>query len=157
VKTDDGTMNDDPHDLARFVAAQAGSYTAALLELQAGRKASHWMWYVFPQAEALGHSAMSRRYAIRSLDEACAYLDHPLLGARLRECTHALLAHPQRSAREIMGTPDDLKLLSSMTLFAAVPGADPVFARVLDVFFAGGPDTRTLDWLGRHGGATPPG
>ena len=150
----DATMSDDANDLARFVAAQAGSYTAALIELQAGRKASHWMWYVFPQAEALGHSAMSRRYAIRSLAEAGAYLAHPLLGARLRECAAALLAHPERSAREIMGTPDDLKLQSSMTLFAAVPGADPVFARVLEMFFAGKPDARTLDWLGRHGGVT---
>ncbi len=148
-------QGNNDEDLERFVTAQAGSITAALGELRAGRKASHWMWYVFPQAEGLGMSATSRRFAIRSLSHAAAYLAHPVLGPRLRECATALLAHPQRSAHEIMGSPDDLKLQSSMTLFAAVPGADPVYTEVLATFFAGRLDARTIDWLGRHGGTKP--
>ena len=143
-------MSNVEHALARFIDAQKDSYSGALRELQSGRKTSHWIWYVFPQATGLGQSAMSRRYAIQSMDEARAYLAEPFLGARLSECAGALLAHSQLSARDIMGQLDDVKLQSCMTLFSAVPDADPVFARVLDVFFAGRRDTRTLDWIRRH-------
>jgi uncharacterized protein (DUF1810 family) len=118
----------DPFDLERFVAAQAGAYDRALAELQRGEKRSHWMWYVFPQFAGLGHSAMSRQYAIRSLGEAQAYLAHPVLGARLRDCAAALLAHAGRSALEILGSPDDRKLHSSATLFAEAGGGE-IFTR----------------------------
>jgi uncharacterized protein (DUF1810 family) len=101
---------DDPHDQNRFVLAQAGDYEQALAEIRAGRKRSHWMWYIFPQVDGLGFSPMSRRYAIRSPDEARAYLDHPVLGRRLVECAEAALGVEGRSAREIFGSPDDLKL-----------------------------------------------
>ena len=110
----------DPHDLDRFVRAQEADYPRALAEVRAGRKRSHWIWYVFPQVAGLGSSAMSRRYAIRSLAEARAYLEHPVLGPRLREVAGAALGVGGKSAREILGTPDDLKLRSSATLFAAV-------------------------------------
>jgi uncharacterized protein (DUF1810 family) len=135
------------HDLARFVDAQASSYADALAELCAGRKRSHWMWYVFPQAAGLGASAMAQRYAIASLAEARAYLAHPLLGARVRECADALLRHRGQSARAIMGSPDDLKLRSSMTLFAMVTPADSIFAQVLDAFYDGVPDASTRELM----------
>lgn len=141
----------DPHDLARFLAAQARNYNEALAELRTGRKLSHWMWYVFPQAESLGHSSTARYYGIRSAAEAEAYLQHPVLGARLIECARALLAHAHRTAHAIMGTPDDLKLCSSMTLFASVPGASPLFAQVLTRFFEGREDGLTIEWLQRQG------
>src|ERR1700753_2225748 len=104
--------------LDRFVDAQDGGYERALGELRAGRKTSHWMWFVFPQIKGLGFSAMARRYAIASLEEARAYLDHPILGDRLRDCTELVLLHRDSSARQIFGSPDDLKFHSSMTLFA---------------------------------------
>ncbi|RPJ67825.1 MAG: DUF1810 domain-containing protein [Acidobacteria bacterium] len=139
----------DPFDLARFTAAQAGTYSLALGELRAGRKESHWMWFIFPQFEGLGFSSTSRRYAIRSLDEARAYLAHPVLGPRLVECSEALLAHTGLLASDIFGAPDDLKLRSSMTLFelAAAPGS--VFTRVLERFFDGERDAATLRLVGR--------
>src|SRR5699024_6041960 len=121
-------------DLARFVNAQAADYARALGELRAGRKRSHWMWYIFPQFAGLGRSEYSRRYAIRSRAEAVAYLAHPVLGARLRECALALLEHPELSAREILGEPDDMKLRSSATLFAEVDG-EGIFTRLLERFF----------------------
>ncbi len=136
----------DPFDLARFVDAQAADYDRALQELRSGTKRSHWMWYVFPQLEGLGASDLSRRYAIRSRAEAAAYLAHPLLGPRLRECAEALLAHHARSAREILGSPDDLKLRSSATLFAEVDGPG-VFTRLLQQFFDGEGDQKTLQLL----------
>jgi uncharacterized protein (DUF1810 family) len=138
-------MNDDPHDLRRFLAAQdgGGTYERALAELRAGRKTSHWMWFVFPQLAGLGQSAMSRRYAIGSLEEARAYLAHPVLGPRLRECSQALLSHPDRSAAEILGGIDAVKLRSSMTLFAAADPAEPLFAGVLAQFCAGARDRET--------------
>ena len=136
---------DDPHDLARFVAAQDDCYAQALAELRAGRKASHWMWFVFPQFEGLGFSAMSRRYAIRSLDEARAYLDHELLGARLLECTDAVNRLDGRSAHAIFGSPDDMKFRSSMTLFELAAGPDSSFAAALDKYFSGSRDARTLE------------
>ena len=133
----------DPHDLERFVAAQEGVYARALDELRDGAKQSHWMWFVFPQVRGLGSSAMAQRYAIAGLDEARAYLGHPVLGPRLVACARALLEVQGRSAREILGSPDDLKLRSSMTLFAQVSD-DPVFRQVLERYFDGDADPLTL-------------
>lgn len=143
------TLTDDPYDLERFVRAQERDYARALSELRAGQKRSHWMWYVFPQIEGLGGSAMSRRYSIKSEAEAKAYLEHPLLGARLRECFAAVRNIDARSAPEIFGSPDDLKLRSSATLFAAVSG-EAVFEDVLQKYFDGKPDDETLRRLGRQ-------
>ena len=137
----------DPHDLSRFVDAQAGDYEQALAEIRHGRKRSHWIWYIFPQIEGLGFSSMSRRYSIKTLDEARAYLDHPVLGPRLVECAEAALGVEGRSAPDIFGSPDDLKLRSCATLFASVTPADSVFARLLDRFFEGNPDGKTLRQL----------
>jgi uncharacterized protein (DUF1810 family) len=133
----------DPFDLARFVDAQATSYDDALAELVEGRKRSHWMWYVFPQFAGLGTSAMAQCYAIASPDEARAYLAHPLLGPRLVACAEAVLAHAGTPAQAIMGSPDDLKLRSSATLFACVSPSGSVFHRLLDAFFDGEPDPLT--------------
>jgi uncharacterized protein (DUF1810 family) len=135
----------DSYHLQRFVTAQEsdGMYEQALAELRAGRKASHWMWFVFPQVAGLGRSEMSRRYAISSPAEARAYLDHPLLGPRLRECAEALLAHGDRSAVEILGGVDATKLRSSMTLFARAAPEEPLFGAVLDRYFAGEADPAT--------------
>lgn len=137
----------DPHDLRRFVEAQEPVYAAALAELRAGRKRSHWMWFVFPQVAGLGASATAQRYAIGSRAEAEAYLAHPVLGARLRECAEALLAVEERSAERIMGFPDVLKLQSSMTLFAALAGPESPFAAVLAKYYAGQRCARTLAFL----------
>ena len=142
------TDSEDPHDLDRFVRAQEGSYARALAEIRAGRKHSHWMWYVFPQLDGLGSSSTSKRFAIRSLDEARAYLAHPLLGPRLLECAEALLAVEGRSAREILGSPDDLKLRSCATLFACVSPEDSVFHRLLAKYYGSMQDGRTLRLLG---------
>jgi uncharacterized protein (DUF1810 family) len=147
------TAADDPHDLARFVEAQAGDYETALAEIRAGRKRSHWMWYIFPQIDGLGFSSMARRYAIKSLDEARAYLDHPVLGPRLVEITEAALAVEGRSAHEIFGSPDDMRLRSCATLFARAASEGSVFSRLLDKFFDGKPDVRTLELLGEAAGA----
>ena len=125
----------DPFDLARFTAAQEAVYDDALAEIRSGQKRSHWMWFVFPQLSGLGHSAMSKHFAIKSAQEAETYLRHPVLGRRLIECAEAALAVEGRTARAIFGTPDDLKLRSCATLFAAVPNADPVFARLLEKYF----------------------
>jgi uncharacterized protein (DUF1810 family) len=140
----------DPWDLRRFVAAQDPVYAQVRAELARGAKQSHWMWFVFPQLKELGRSAMARRYGIASLAEAYAYLAHPLLGARLGECTRLMLAVPGKSALAILGPPDDLKFCSSMTLFgvAAGPGSD--FSAALDRFFAGAADARTLALLDAH-------
>jgi uncharacterized protein (DUF1810 family) len=131
------------HDLQRFVAAQdhGGTYERALAELRAGRKESHWMWFVFPQRAGLGQSEMSRHYAIGSPAEARAYVEHPVLGPRLIECAEALLTHPDSSAREILGGIDAVKLRSSMTLFARAAPEQPVFRRVLERFYAGEVDS----------------
>jgi uncharacterized protein (DUF1810 family) len=137
----------DPYDLNRFVAAQEGRYAVALAEIAEGRKRSHWMWYIFPQIEGLGFSAMSRRFAIRSLDEARAYLRHPVLGPRLVACAEAVVAQAGRSVREIFGSPDDLKLKSCATLFARVAPPGSVFVRLLDGHFGGERDHRTLALL----------
>ncbi len=138
---------DDPHNLERFVVAQRGSYDAALSELRSGKKRSHWMWFVFPQVAGLGSSAMADRYAISSKQEAVAYLAHPVLGPRLVECANALLQLKGMMAEEILGYPDDLKLRSSMTLFAAVSSPASVFHQVLEIYFSGVPDNRTTAYL----------
>ena len=139
----------DPWRLSRFVEAQSGTYERALGELRAGRKRSHWMWYVFPQIEGLGLSTTSRRYAIKSVDEARAYLAHPLLGPRLVACFEALLALRGQSAHAIFGSPDDMKLRSCATLFERVAPPGSVFSHVLDRYFAGERDAATLRLLGR--------
>jgi uncharacterized protein (DUF1810 family) len=133
--------------LERFVEAQAGVYDQALAELTAGRKRTHWMWFVFPQLAGLGRSPTAERYAVASPAEARAYLAHPVLGPRLIESARALLAVEGRSAEQILGYPDDLKLRSSMTLFARVADDPAVFEAVLDRYYDG-PDPRTLDLLG---------
>ena len=137
----------DPHDLRRFVEAQRHDYVRALAELRAGRKRTHWIWYILPQLTGLGTSSTSTRYGIRSLDEARAYLDHPVLGPRLRECTAALLALGPVSARDVLGDVDALKFRSSMTLFARAAEPPSVFDAALDQFFARRPDDRTLALL----------
>jgi uncharacterized protein (DUF1810 family) len=134
----------DPFDLQRFLAAQEGVYPTALAELRAGSKRTHWMWFVFPQFEGLGSSATSRHFAIKSLAEARAYLDHPVLGARLRECAEAVLEVQGRSASEIFRYPDDLKLQSSMTLFELASPPESIFGRVLEKYFGGKRDEATL-------------
>jgi uncharacterized protein (DUF1810 family) len=138
---------DDPFDLQRFVSAQEGVHDKALAEVRAGRKRTHWMWYIFPQLDGLGSSPTARRYGIKSIEEARAYLAHPLLGPRLVECAEAALAVEGRTASEIFGYPDDLKLKSSMTLFASVAEPDSVFVRVLDKYYRGEQDARTLELL----------
>jgi uncharacterized protein (DUF1810 family) len=140
---------DDAYDLSRFVDAQDahGTYAAAVRELRAGRKRSHWMWFVLPQLAGLGRSGMAQRYALRDLGEARAYLDHPVLGARLRECAHVLLELGATDPVPVLGEVDAQKLRSSMTLFAAAAPDEPVFPAVLDRFFAGQPDGATTRLL----------
>jgi uncharacterized protein (DUF1810 family) len=138
-------------DLDRFVRAQdaGGTFDRALDELRSGRKQSHWMWFVFPQIAGLGSSATARHYAIASLDEAVAYLRHPVLGDRLREATACVLDHDCRAATDILGPVDAMKLRSSMTLFARAGPDEPLFALVLERFFGGVPDDRTGELLDR--------
>jgi len=135
---------DDPFNLDRFVRAQEADYERVVAEISAGRKRSHWMWYVFPQFAGLGSSPTSQLYAIKSLDEARAYLAHPILGPHLAECASAALDVNGRTAHEIFGSPDDMKLRSSATLFALVSGDNSVFHRILTKYFDGQPDARTL-------------
>jgi uncharacterized protein (DUF1810 family) len=142
------TMADDPFNLNRFVEAQAPVITVAQAELRRGKKQSHWMWFVFPQIAGLGFSAISQRYAIGSIDEARAYLAHPVLGDRLRECVELVLEVAGRSAHEIFGSPDDMKFRSSLTLFAEASGEE-VFLRALEDCFDGSPDPATLKILDR--------
>ena len=136
----------DPHHLQRFVAAQVDVYADVVKELAAGRKRSHWIWFIFPQVEGLGFSAMAQRYAIGSRDEAKAYLAHDLLGSRLIECTGLVMTVNGKTIHDILGSPDDLKFHSSMTLFAAVSDNAP-FAGALAKYFAGAKDQATLDSL----------
>ena len=140
---------DDRFDLDRFVQAQQGDYQPALSEIRSGRKRSHWMWYIFPQYAGFGFSPTAQRYAIQSLAEADAYMRHPILGPRLIECAQAALDVEGRSAQDIFGTPDDLKLRSCMTLFAQTTSANPVFQRVLARYYGGVSDPKTLELLGR--------
>ncbi|MFD5277997.1 DUF1810 domain-containing protein [Pseudarthrobacter sp. NPDC058362] len=144
----------DPYNLDRFVAAQdsGGTFQQALAELQVGQKRSHWMWFVFPQIAGLGHSATSQRYAIGSLDEARAYLAHPVLGPRLLDCAQELSDHGGRSAEDILGGIDARKLHSSMTLFLRAAPGETVFKTILSTFFDGEPDAATDELL-----AAPPG
>lgn len=139
-------MSNDP-SLKRFVDAQARDYHIALTEIRGGQKRSHWMWYIFPQVAGLGYSEMAKRFAIKDLPEATAYLEHPVLGPRLMEISHALLQLPGNNATAVMGSPDDLKLRSSMTLFSLVPGADPVFEAVLNKYFNGEKDKATMQLI----------
>ena len=136
----------DPFDLQRFLDAQAPIYARVVAELRRGQKQSHWMWFVFPQLAGLGHSAMAQRFAIASREEAVAYLGHGVLGFRLKECTALIMAVEGRTVREILGSPDDLKFQSSMTLFNAV-SSDPGFSAAIAKFYGGRPDQRTLDLL----------
>src|SRR5918995_5471994 len=139
----------DLHDLNRFVEAQEGVYERALAEMRGGRKRSHWMWFVFPQVDGLGSSSTARRYAIKSRAEAEAYLAHPVLGPRLVACAEAAAGIPgTASALDVFGSPGDLKLRSSATLFACVSPAGSVFDRVLDRYFRGERDPATLRLLG---------
>ena len=141
-------MAEDPYELNRFVQAQERDYARALAELRNGEKRSHWMWYIFPQIDGLGFSSMSKRYSIKSLEEAKAYLEHPILGPRLIECAEAVLAVEGRSAHEIFGSPDDLKLKSCATLFASVSSSGSVFEELLVKYYDGTRDRKTLQLLG---------
>jgi len=136
----------DPFDLQRFLDAQAPIYARVVAELRRGQKQSHWMWFVFPQLAGLGHSAMAQRFAIASREEAVAYLGHGVLGFRLKECTALIRAVEGRTVREILGSPDDLKFQSAVTLFSAV-SSDPEFSAAIAKFYGGRPDQRTLDLL----------
>lgn len=135
----------EEYDLARFVQAQdaGGTYSQVLIELRGGRKATHWMWFIFPQIAGLGHSTMAQRYALSGLDEARAYLAHCVLGPRLKECSSIVARHRDRSAISIFGDIDAIKLRSSMTLFWRADPQQPVFAEVLDLFYSGQPDPAT--------------
>ncbi len=135
------------NNLQRFIDAQKNDFDTALREIKQGRKQSHWMWYIFPQIKGLGLSSTAQFYGIHSLEEAEAYLQHPVLGTRLLSISNELLKLESSNATQIFGSPDDLKLRSSMTLFATVSGADLVFELVLDKFFNGEKDSRTMDLL----------
>lgn len=134
-------------DLQRFIDAQGHDYATAFNEIKGGRKRSHWMWYIFPQIQGLGFSETSRFYALKNKSEAAAFLHHPVLGSRLIEISNALLKLDSNDAHQIFGSPDDLKLKSSMTLFASLKNTHPVFEAVLDKFFKGGKDEKTLTIL----------
>jgi uncharacterized protein (DUF1810 family) len=144
---DNAMASDDPFDLTRFLAAQDAIYFEALAELRNGKKQTHWMWFIFPQIEGLGTSPMAKRYAIRSREEARQYVLHPILGQRLRECTDALLALDEKPIDAILGFPDDLKLKSSMTLFASLADPGSLFHRVLNRYFCGEQDSKTIERL----------
>jgi uncharacterized protein (DUF1810 family) len=148
TSTDSSPGTDDPHHLSRFVQAQQGNYGQALSEITSGRKRSHWMWYVFPQLDGLAFSSTSKHYAIKSLEEARAYLEHPVLGPRLLACAEAVVRIDGRSATEIFGSPDDLKLRSCATLFAWVSPPGSVFHQLLTKYYQGGTDAQTLRLVG---------
>lgn len=135
---------DDPHDLQRFVDAQDPVYARVKEELARGAKASHWMWFVFPQLKGLGRSAIAQHYGIASREEAQAYWRHPLLGPRLKECTELVLAVAGKTALQVFGSPDDLKFCSSMTLFERAVPAEPAFGRAIEKYFGGARDARTI-------------
>ena len=136
--------DDDPFDLTRFLSAQESKYAGVLAELKSGQKRSHWMWYIFPQIVGLGHTSTAQLYAIKSRQEALAYLNHPVLGKRLKECAETVLAIEGRAVSEIFGYPDDLKLKSSMTLFASVADSEAIFTLVFEKYFNGERDAKTL-------------
>jgi uncharacterized protein (DUF1810 family) len=139
--------HDDPFNLSRFIDAQEGIYNRVLAELKNGEKRTHWMWFIFPQIDGLGFSSTSKYYAIKSMEEARQYLNHPVLGRRLMQCAETVLAVEGRSASEIFGYPDDMKLKSCMTLFASVSDTTSVFDGALDKYFHGERDVRTLQLL----------
>ena len=139
--------SNDQFDLTRFVSAQEMVYARVLFELRNGRKRTHWMWFIFPQIDGLGNSSTTKRYAIKSIEEAQEYLNHPILGKRLNECAALVLAIEKRSISEIFGHPDDMKLKSSMTLFENVAGSDSIFSSILDKYFNGARDSGTLNLL----------
>lgn len=143
----DPISNDDPFDLNRFLQAQKTIFDRVLSELRNGQKLTHWMWFIFPQIDGLGHSPTTKFYAIKSIEEAQKYLDHPVLGVRLLECVNIILALEGRAISDIFDDPDDLKLKSCMTLFAWVAGPQSVFERVLVMYFHGKRDSRTLSLL----------
>ena len=136
-------------ELDRFLTAQSEDYDQALSEIRGGRKKTHWIWYIFPQVQGLGFSANSIYYSVRDLQEAAAYLKHPVLGPRLIEISRALLSLRSNNPTQVMGSPDDIKLRSSMTLFSMVSGTDPVFSEVLEKFFNGQKDEKTVAIVGR--------
>jgi|ERR1051326_6363906 uncharacterized protein (DUF1810 family) len=142
-----GKPDVDTYNLSRFLTAQTEDYDCALEELQRGRKESHWIWYIFPQVAGLGHSSMAQKYAVQSREEAVAYLNHSILGTRLKQCCEALLKHSGKKVEDIMGFPDDLKLRSSMTLFAMVSAEDSIFHKVLNAFYSGRMDEKTVAFL----------
>jgi len=137
----------DPYDLLRFVDAQTSSYERACEELRRGRKQSHWMWFIFPQIRGLGHSPMANKYGIASLEEAEAYMRHPILGPRLKNCVEIVLKIENRSAEQVFGKPDDLKFRSCLTLFTRVGEENQIFKDALQKYFAGKPDQMTIDRL----------
>jgi len=143
------TSGKDPFELSRFIKAQDKIYDRVLLELRSGRKRTHWMWFVFPQIDGLGYSSTTKYYSVKNAEEARHYLNHPVLGKRLRECAESILALEGLSASRIFGYPDDLKLKSSMTLFASVAEPHSVFIRVLEKYFQGARDERTVALLDR--------
>ncbi len=137
----------DPFDLQRFIKAQQDYYSTALAEITQGKKQSHWIWFIFPQFIGLGHSPTASRYAIKSLAEARAYLEHPVLGPRLIQCAQAMLGLKGKSVRDILGCPDDLKLRSSATLFAQISEPDSVFHQILDKYYRNQADAITLQLI----------
>jgi uncharacterized protein (DUF1810 family) len=137
------------NNLQRFISAQEMDFQTALSEIKRGRKQSHWMWYIFPQIQGLGFSETSKFYAIKDVDEAEAFLQHPVLGKRLIEICNELLSNPGNDAHKIFGSPDDVKLKSSMTLFASLNNTDPIFQKVLDKFFGGEKDSKTLQIINK--------
>ncbi len=145
-----GHSTSDPYDLHRFLSAQEGIYDRALAEVRAGLKQSHWMWYIFPQIEGLGSSPTTRLFSLKGLDEARQYLGHPVLGRRLIECAEAVLAVSGQSAADIFGYPDAWKLQSCMTLFELAAGPGSVFGRVLDKYYEGKRDAKTLQIIGKN-------
>jgi uncharacterized protein (DUF1810 family) len=144
----DSPGTDDPYQLSRFVRAQQDDFEPALAEIRSGKKRTHWMWYIFPQLDGLAFSATSKHYAIKSIEEAKAYLEHPILGSRLRQCAEAADRVKGRSAREIFGSPDELKLRSCATLFDCLLPPGSVFDRLLDKYYGGERDRKTLRLLG---------
>lgn len=143
-------QEDDIFSLHRFLIAQDHIYEKALEELQHGKKRSHWMWFIFPQIEGLGKSSTAQFYSIKTIEEAQAYLNHPVLGNRLLECTKTILSVKNKSASQIFGFPDDLKLKSSLTLFASISLPNSLFYQALNQFFAGEQDEQTISLLEKY-------
>jgi uncharacterized protein (DUF1810 family) len=148
VNANDSRDTDDPYDLSRFLRAQEGVYEQALSEIISGRKRTHWMWFIFPQIDGLAFSSTSKQFSIKSIDEARAYLGHPVLGPRLLKCAEAVVGVEGRSATEIFGSPDDMKLMSCATLFATVSPPGSLFHQILEKYYGGGHDGTTLRLLG---------